>query len=116
MAHEVVNFILSIQAFNSYGGKHDGLYRLFMHEIIHALGFSNELFDKYVSTKIFQILLVSDLLLACYVCRFVDVNGTQYNPVRTYNNGPYGKTTIFTGPKVGIWLWAIFNYMGSYVW
>ena len=36
-------------------------------------------------------------------CRFVDVNGTEYNPVRTYTNGPYGKTTIFTGPKVAMW-------------
>ena len=41
-----------MQATISYGGHPDVLYRLFMHEIIHALGFSNELFDKYVSFKI----------------------------------------------------------------
>ena len=46
---------------------------------------------------------IIQILLACRVCRFVDVNGTEYNPVRTYTNGPYGKTTIFTGPKVAMW-------------
>ena len=37
---------MSMQAIGYNGGKSDVLYRLFMHEIIHALGFSNQLFDK----------------------------------------------------------------------
>ena len=34
-----------------------------------------------------------------YVYRFIDANGYNYNPSRTIT-GPYGSTTIFTGPKV----------------
>ena len=31
---------------------------------------------------------------------FVDADGKNYHPVKTFNDGPYGKATIFTGPKV----------------
>ena len=36
------------QAFDEYPKQRDLLNKLFMHEIIHALGFSDDLFNKYV--------------------------------------------------------------------
>ena len=36
----------SVQAISYLGQQPDGLYSLIMHEIIHALGFSDKLFDK----------------------------------------------------------------------
>ena len=36
-----------IQALDDLGGQLEVVYGLFMHEIIHALGFSSRLFDKY---------------------------------------------------------------------
>ena len=35
-----------VQALDEYSEQPDILYGLFMHEIIHALGFSSRLFDK----------------------------------------------------------------------
>ena len=37
-----------IQALNDFGEQLDLVYGLFMHEIIHALGFSSRLFDQLV--------------------------------------------------------------------
>ena len=40
--------ILCVQALEEYGEQLDVIYGLFMHEIIHTLGFSNRMFGKYV--------------------------------------------------------------------
>ena len=37
---------MCVQALEDLGGQVDVVYGLFMHEIIHALGFSSRMFDK----------------------------------------------------------------------
>ena len=52
--------------------------------------------------------------LCCTRHRFVTENGTSYNP-RTVITGPYGSTSIFTGPKVSYILTFSVTYMMLYV-
>ncbi|XP_065915873.1 leishmanolysin-like peptidase isoform X1 [Dysidea avara] len=60
---------------NDYEGQNRAIKDLLMHEMIHALGFSSSLFEK-----------------------FVDQHGNTYTTSKTIV-GPYGDTSIFTGPK-----------------
>ena len=52
----------------------------------------------YLTSK-FKGLKLCSLHISCYIYRFVDADGNNYNPARRVT-GPYGSTYVFTGPKV----------------
>ena len=72
------------------------LYSIILHEIVHALGFSYTLIDRYIIYSFGNANAIK-----CSHFRFVDEEGNRYMPTREIY-GPYGRTHIFTGPKVNM--------------